>query len=142
LWNSGILSGSNVGAPIYLSPDGKTRTTIVTDPLINPTGLELGSDGSIYIFNKGFTTGQGEVLRLKQNNPSSPDSVYDQVKRYTTTNAADGDPADIYYPVLPNATPARPPSALGLQAALLNKADYSNYAEKVASYGFCGGCQQ
>jgi hypothetical protein len=60
----GILNGSDAGALIYVSPDGKTRTTIADDQLINPTGLEIGSDGDIYISNKGFIAGQGEVLRL------------------------------------------------------------------------------
>lgn len=60
----GVLNGSDAGALIYVSPDGKTRTTILDDELINPTGLEIGSDGDIYISNKGFIAGQGEVLRL------------------------------------------------------------------------------
>ncbi|BDA71867.1 hypothetical protein CAL7716_060330 [Calothrix sp. PCC 7716] len=64
----GVLNGSNAGALIYVSPDGKTRTTLVDDELINPTGIEIGTDGDIYISNKGFTAGQGEVLRLKIDN--------------------------------------------------------------------------
>jgi hypothetical protein len=60
----GMLNGSDAGELIYVSPDGKTRTTIADDELINPTGLEIGSDGDIYISNKGFIAGQGEVLRL------------------------------------------------------------------------------
>ena len=60
----GMLTGSDTGALIYVSPDGKTRTTIADDELINPTGLEIGADGDIYISNKGFVAGQGEVLRL------------------------------------------------------------------------------
>ena len=60
----GILTGSDTGALIYVSPDGKTRTTLTDDELINPTGLEIGVDGDIYISNKGFIAGQGEVLRL------------------------------------------------------------------------------
>lgn len=132
----GILNGSDAGALIYVSPDGKTRATIADDELINPTGIEIASNGDIYISNKGFVAGQGEVLRLKMDNPFNPNSIYKQVKRYTTTIAADGDPADVYYPVLPNSTPDQLPIALMLQGALVDKADYSNYAEKVASYGF------
>jgi hypothetical protein len=64
----GILNGSDAGALIYVSPDGKTRTTLASDELINPTGIEIGTDGDIYISNKGFTAGQGEVLRLKIDN--------------------------------------------------------------------------
>ena len=60
----GMLTGSDTGALIYISPDGKTRTTIADDELINPTGLKISADGDIYISNKGFIAGQGEVLRL------------------------------------------------------------------------------
>jgi dienelactone hydrolase len=63
-------------------------------------------------------------------------SNYDQVRHYTTTIAADGDQADIYYPILPDATEDQLPIALLLQGALIDKADYSNYAQEVASYGF------
>ncbi len=59
----GIGTGSDAGALIYLSPDGKTRTTI-TDELVSPTGLTMGADGDLYISNQGFIAGQGEVLRL------------------------------------------------------------------------------
>ena len=131
----GILTGSDAGALIYVSPDGQTRATI-TDELLNPTGLAIGSDGNIYISNKGFVAGQGEVLRLSQENCFNPDSIYDQVRHYTTTIAADGDPADVYYPVLPTSTADQLPIALLLQGALVDKADYSSYAEEVASYGF------
>ncbi len=87
---------------------------------------------------KGFVAGQGEVLRLslEQQTSFDPAPIYDQVKHYTTTISADGDPADVYYPVLPNSTPDQLPIALMLQGALVDKADYSNYAETVASYGF------
>ncbi|GAP94240.1 ScyD/ScyE family protein [Leptolyngbya sp. NIES-2104] len=131
----GILTGNEAGALIYVSPDGKTRTTI-TDALLNPTGLEIGAEGDIYISNKGFDAGQGEILRLSQEKPFDPSPIYDQVKRYTTTIAADGDIADVYYPVLPNTTADQLPIALMLQEAFVDKADYSNYAKEVASYGF------
>lgn len=61
----GILNGSDAGALIYVSSDGQTRTTI-TNELFTPTGLEIAPDGDIYISNKGFVAGQGEVLRLSQ----------------------------------------------------------------------------
>ncbi|NJO41629.1 MAG: ScyD/ScyE family protein [Cyanobacteria bacterium RU_5_0] len=61
---NGLLNEGDAGALIYLSPDGQTRTTIAGDELINPTGLEIGANGDIYISNKGFVAGQGEVLRL------------------------------------------------------------------------------
>jgi fermentation-respiration switch protein FrsA (DUF1100 family) len=133
----GILNGSDAGSLIYLSPDGQTRTTI-TDDLVSPTGLEIGSDGKLYVSNKGFVAGQGEVLRLSLEKDQSfnPEPIYDQVKQYTTTISADGDPADVYYPVVPNSKPDQLPIALMLQGALVDKADYSNYAQEVAGYGF------
>lgn len=134
---NGLLNEGDTGALSYLSPDGKTRTTIADDELTNPTGLEIGADGDLYISNKGFVAGQGEVLRLDlQNQSFDPDPIYGQVKQYSTTISADGDPADVYYPVLPSSMPDQLPIAVMLQGALVDKADYSNYAEQVASYGF------
>jgi hypothetical protein len=75
-------------------------------------------------------------LWIKKENCFSPDPLYDQVKHYTTTIATDGDPADVYYPVLSNSTPDQLPIALVLQEAFVDKVDYANYAKKVASYGF------
>jgi hypothetical protein len=77
--SDGILTGSNAGVLIYLSPDGKTRTTI-TNELVSPTGLTIGADGDLYISNKGFVAGQGEVLRLslEQDNPFSSRSPIEQ----------------------------------------------------------------
>lgn len=120
-----------------MSPDGQTRTT-TTDELLTPTGLEIGADGDIDISNKSFIAGQGEVLRLslEQDTSFNPAPIYDQVKHYTTTIAADGDLADVYYPVLPTSKADQLPIALILQGALVDKADYSNYAETVARYGF------
>ncbi len=68
--------------------------------------------------------------------PSNSNSIYDHVRHYTIAIAASGQPADIYYPVVPSSTSARLPIALMLQGALVDKAEYSNYAETVASYGF------
>lgn len=78
----------------------------------------------------------GLATHPNSNVPSTLNPLYEQVRRYTTTIAADGDPADVYYPVLPSATADQLPIALMLQGALVDKADYSNYAEEVASYGF------
>lgn len=86
-----------------------------------------------------------EVLHIaeaKQRKPEgnqatfNPAPLYDQVKHYTTTIAADRDPADIYYPVVRNARANQLPIVLMLQGALVDKADYSNYARAVARYGF------
>lgn len=110
----GILNGSDAGALIYVSPDGKTRTTIADDELINPTGLEIGADGDIYISNKGFFAGQGEVLRLSLEKDTTEGcaSLYDRVGHYTTTLAANSDRADVSYSVVPNSTADRLPIAV------------------------------
>ena len=60
----GISSGNSTGALVYLPPEGNTRFTITSDDLITPTGLAIGPDNDIYISNKGFIAGEGEVLRL------------------------------------------------------------------------------
>jgi hypothetical protein len=94
----GMLTGSDEGALIYVSPDGKTRTTIADDELINPTGLEIGSDGDIYISNKGFTAGLGEVLKLslEQDASFNSEAIYDRVKDYTSAIATDGNYSDAF----------------------------------------------
>ena len=50
------------GALIRVAPGG-ARTTITTD-LLQPTGVAIGSDGSIYISNRGTFSGTGEVLKI------------------------------------------------------------------------------
>lgn len=66
-----------------------------------------------------------------------PDPKYTQIETYST-EIPDGegntDPTDIYYPVLSDSEEL--PIALFLQGALVDKADYSNYASLVAQYGF------
>ena len=67
----------------------------------------------------------------------SPKPLYKEIKSYTTTIATNGDPADIYYPIAKsNKCPVEFPIALLMQGALVDKADYSNFASQVASYGF------
>jgi Chlorophyllase enzyme len=68
---------------------------------------------------------------------SHPKPFFKKTDRYTTTIATNGDPTDIYYPVVNSRTyPCEFPIALLLQGALVDKADYSNFAAQVASYGF------
>jgi hypothetical protein len=103
----GILNGNDAGALIYVSPDGKTRTTILDDELINPTGLEIGSDGDIYISNKGFLAGLGEVLRLSLEKDTSFGCapLYDLVNHCMITNTADSNLANIYQQALGHSFP-------------------------------------
>ncbi|MBD2092467.1 chlorophyllase [Microcoleus sp. FACHB-1515] len=70
--------------------------------------------------------------------PASLAPRYSEIERYTTTIAPDGDSADIYFPALPDSAchTTEFSIALMLQGALVDKADYSNFASQVASYGF------
>ncbi len=69
---------------------------------------------------------------------SGSNPLFEQVDSYTTTIAANNDVADIYYPKLTdlNANSDSFPVALLLQGANVDKSDYSNFANTVASYGF------
>ena len=98
----GILNGSDAGALIYVSPDGQTRTTLANDELINPTGLEIGADGDIYISNNGYIAGQGEVLRLslETNTTCGCAPVSDPANDCIMAIAADSDLANVYHPLL------------------------------------------
>ena len=61
--------------------------------------------------------------------------IFEEISLYQTNIATQGDPADIYYPAAATETDGLP-IALFLQGALVDKAEYSNFAETVASYGF------
>lgn len=61
------------------------------------------------------------------------DPLFSNIRQYSTV--IDSDMTDIYYPVVSDPTISTP-IALLLQGALVDKADYSNYASLVASYGF------
>ncbi|MGK2961087.1 MAG: ScyD/ScyE family protein [Gemmatimonadaceae bacterium] len=50
------------GALIHVAPDG-TRTTVTTD-LFQPTGIVLDDEGSVYVSNRGTSSGDGEVLKI------------------------------------------------------------------------------
>lgn len=63
--SDGIASGDSKGALVYLPKEGNTRLTITSDNLISPTGLTIGPDNNIYISNKGFNPGEGEVIRFE-----------------------------------------------------------------------------
>ena len=64
----------------------------------------------------------------------NPSPLFEQINKYQTTITTNGDPADIYYP--DTLETDNFPVALFLQGALVDKADYSNFASTVASYGF------
>ena len=65
--------------------------------------------------------------------------AYQETAQYTTlipNSSGNFDPADIYYPIVSNSDPDPLPVALFLQGALVDRSDYANFANIVASYGF------
>jgi hypothetical protein len=66
------------GAVIEVAQDG-TKTTLASTGLVQPTGLAVGTDGSIYVSNDGDTAGGGSIVRI----PVSAQAGYQEV-------AADG----------------------------------------------------
>lgn len=65
------------------------------------------------------------------------DPLFEDVDSYTTTISANQDNADIYFPQLSNnQNNTEFPIALLLQGANVDKSNYSQLANIVASYGF------
>jgi hypothetical protein len=61
---NGLLDQTGAsGAVIRVASDG-TRTTLASTGLIEPTGLAVGTDGSIYVSNNGDVAGQGSIIRI------------------------------------------------------------------------------
>ncbi|OWY64051.1 chlorophyllase [cyanobacterium TDX16] len=105
------------------------RIEVLASELSRSQKLAFDLDGSLNVTETALGEPEADPTSF------SPDPLYDQVKHYTTTIAANGALADIYYPVVRTAAP-RLPIVLMLQGALVDKADYSNYAQIVARYGF------
>lgn len=55
---------NRTGALIRLAPDG-TRTTIVSDGLISPNSIAIGSDNAIYVSNYSTFAGKGQIIRIQ-----------------------------------------------------------------------------
>ncbi|MCO5175994.1 MAG: ScyD/ScyE family protein [Thermomicrobiales bacterium] len=53
------------GALVKVASDG-TQTTIMSNGLVMPTGMAIGSDDSIYISNFGVVPGMGQVIKINQ----------------------------------------------------------------------------
>jgi len=51
------------GAVIEVAQNG-TKTTLASTGLVQPTGLAVGPDGSIYVSNNGDTAGGGSIVRI------------------------------------------------------------------------------
>lgn len=78
------------------------------------------------------------VSQIASASSFNPTPVFDNVASYTTTITGDNNLTDIYYP---NPTDLKTgnysfPVALLLQGGLVDKSNYSNYAQQVARYGF------
>jgi len=59
-----LLSGDPTGVLIHLSPSGQ-RKTLVSDGLVFPTAMTIGTDGAIYVSNYGSYSGIGQVVKIK-----------------------------------------------------------------------------
>jgi len=57
--------GDPSGALIRVAPD-RSRTTIASQGLITPAGVAVGPDNALYVSNFGAVAGQGQVVRIEQ----------------------------------------------------------------------------
>lgn len=134
-----IGSGIFVGRQAVISTGNQLLDSTVTD--LNFLNKGLNIDDSVALWARLANSHSG-VFRADVADPSelpfTPQPLYSDIEHYTTTIAADGDSADIYFPSVPNSNVnlTEFPIALMLQGALVDKADYSNFASQVASYGF------
>ncbi|MEC4813809.1 MAG: ScyD/ScyE family protein [Scytonema sp. PMC 1069.18] len=74
--NAPQWTGITDASLIQIAPDG-TRTTLLSGSgLESATALSVGSDGAVYVSNKGDRPGQGQVLRIDPNiKVPEPDSA-------------------------------------------------------------------
>lgn len=130
---SSLLADDLIEVTVSVSPDEKTLPPIIDTQWGVQTVLGSGPDSTLSIANT-----ENSQTRSNQGFPIAAKPLYDDIGVYQTTIAANGDPADIYFPLLPDSRHKTPefPIALMLQGALVNKADYENFATQVASYGF------
>jgi hypothetical protein len=72
--NESGWKGNFDGSLIKIAPNGNRTTLASGGGLIAPTSLTIGSDGDIYIVNKGGLPGQGQVIKF-DNRKSVPEST-------------------------------------------------------------------
>ncbi|MEH2451595.1 ScyD/ScyE family protein [Nostoc sp.] len=74
--NQSAWKGNLDGSVIKIATDG-TRTTLLSgNGLKSPSALTIGSDGAVYVTNRGDSPGQGQVLRIENiKSIPEPDSV-------------------------------------------------------------------
>ncbi|MCW5314154.1 ScyD/ScyE family protein [Nostoc sp. KVJ3] len=75
--NESAWKGNLDGSVIKIAADG-TRTTLLSgNGLESPSALAIGSDGAIYVTNRGDRPGEGQVLRIENTKSiPEPDSVF------------------------------------------------------------------
>jgi dienelactone hydrolase len=80
----------------------------------------------------------GGIGKIANAEISSPVPLYKYIDSYTTKISANNHITDIYFPKIANKKTSKSsfPIALLLQGANVDKANYSNFARIVASYGF------
>ena len=86
-------------------------------------------------WSKSSSTNQDLATNINTNR-SRFSPLYSEIDSYETTIASTGDLADIYLPQDNNISPNSLPIALLLQGSWVDKTNYSQYANIVASYGF------
>ncbi|WP_335136539.1 ScyD/ScyE family protein [Nostoc sp.] len=74
--NQSAWKGNLDGSVIKIATDG-TRTTLLSgNGLESPSALTIGSDGAVYVTNRGDSPGLGQVLRIENTKSiPEPDSV-------------------------------------------------------------------
>ncbi|MEH1833779.1 MAG: ScyD/ScyE family protein [Nostoc sp.] len=74
--NQSAWKGNLDGSVIKIATDG-TRTTLLSgNGLESPSALTIGSDGAVYVTNRGDRPGQGQVLRIENiKSVPEPDSA-------------------------------------------------------------------
>jgi len=61
--SAGLLAPDPTGALIRVWPNG-TQTTVASTGLVNPTGVAIAKDGTVYVTNYGTSAGKGTVVNI------------------------------------------------------------------------------
>jgi hypothetical protein len=61
--SAGLLAPDQTGALIRVAKDG-TRTTVASTGLVNPTGVAIAKDGTVFVTNYGTSAGKGTVVNI------------------------------------------------------------------------------
>ena len=61
--SAGLLAPDPTGALIRVWPNG-TKTTVASTGLVNPTGVAIAKDGTVFVTNYGTSAGKGTVVNI------------------------------------------------------------------------------